>query len=318
MLPDSTLEILGRIDTQIKLRGVRIESEGISAIVRKANFQSSGASLDATTIIAKHPAIGSDQLVSFVTWDSAVAIAIRKSTRPMLGVPPKGLFHAIRTICNAELASYMRPSHIIPLSWLPLTSNGKTDAKILLEIFTQLSIQELTHLMTGDKADSMTACNTTEEAVFSILKERAPSYPGPSYPGLSIFECGLDSLGMIRFTSDLKSKFQKQLSAADIMQNPLLKDIARLVEAPSVTDQVLRNEDLVPPSAIQDVYSSYSINSVETVLPPFPIQPGVLARSAELDTLYVQHVILQCHENVSLPKVKEAWTTVVARHPILR
>ena len=39
MMPDLTLEIIGRIDTQIKLRGVRIESEGISSILRNAAAQ---------------------------------------------------------------------------------------------------------------------------------------------------------------------------------------------------------------------------------------------------------------------------------------
>ncbi|CDO69498.1 hypothetical protein BN946_scf184785.g3 [Trametes cinnabarina] len=82
MMPDATLEIIGRIDTQIKLRGVRIESEGISSILR--NAAAPKYSVDAMTILAKHPSIGIDQLVSFVACDSSVPIATRKGGKPSL------------------------------------------------------------------------------------------------------------------------------------------------------------------------------------------------------------------------------------------
>lgn len=317
MLPDSTIEILGRIDTQIKLRGVRIESEGISAIVRSAATRSSELVLDATTILAKHPSIGSDQLISFFTWDPTVPISVRKSTRPTIISPPHGLLGAIRLRCDEELASYMRPSHIIPLTWLPLNSNGKTDAKILADIFKRLTIPELTDLMAEDKEDRTIECNETEEEVYSILKEHAPSYPGAPYPDLSVFECGLDSMGVIRFTSDLKTRFRKHLSASDIMKNPLLKDIARLILTPPPVDDPPPVE-LISDSAIRDIHSSYPSGVVESVFPPFPIQQGVVSRSAELDSLYVQHLIVQCRDGILLPKFKEAWRTVYARHPMLR
>ena len=96
MMPDSTLEILGRIDTQIKLRGVRIESEGISAIVRSAVPQSESLSLDVTTILAKHPVINIEQLVSVFSWDKAISISTRKAKRPEIVDPPLGMIKTIK------------------------------------------------------------------------------------------------------------------------------------------------------------------------------------------------------------------------------
>ena len=112
----------------------------------------------------------------------------------------------------------MRPSHVIPLTWLPLHCNGKIDAKILADISKRSAVQELS--MAEDKADSSTRCSETEEAVYSILQQHAPR-----------FECGLDSMGVIRFTGDLKARFRTHLSASDIMKNPLLRNIAQLVLA---------------------------------------------------------------------------------------
>ena len=75
MVPDGTLEILGRIETQIKLRGVRIESE-ISAVVRRAAADSPGlkTQLGASAVLAKHPILQTDQLISFIAWDTSVSV----------------------------------------------------------------------------------------------------------------------------------------------------------------------------------------------------------------------------------------------------
>ncbi|KAF9493084.1 hypothetical protein BDN71DRAFT_1591331 [Pleurotus eryngii] len=146
MMPDSTFEILGRVDTQIKLRGVRIESEGISAIIRRAASPSARINLDAITILANHPKIGTDQLVSFIAWDPTITISTRKASLPSISAPPQGLLESIQYVCAAELASYMRPSHIVPLQFLPLSSNGKADAKSLASIFRGLDLSTLAGL----------------------------------------------------------------------------------------------------------------------------------------------------------------------------
>ncbi|KAL4259866.1 Non-ribosomal peptide synthetase [Pleurotus pulmonarius] len=153
MMPDSTFEILGRVDTQIKLRGVRIESEGISAIIRKAASPSARISLDAITILANHPKIGTDQLVSFIAWDPNITVSTRKASLPSISAPPQGLLEAIQSICATELASYMRPSHVIPLQFLPLSSNGKADSKSLATIFRGLDLSTLADLSSHRETD---------------------------------------------------------------------------------------------------------------------------------------------------------------------
>ena len=68
-----------RIRTAFKqsTRQRRIESEGISSIVRSAGLP--GYTLDVVTVLGKHPAIGVEQLVSFVVWDQSASVAVRKS-----------------------------------------------------------------------------------------------------------------------------------------------------------------------------------------------------------------------------------------------
>ncbi|KAH6918511.1 peptide synthetase [Coprinopsis sp. MPI-PUGE-AT-0042] len=320
MMPDSTIEILGRIDTQIKLRGVRIESEGISAIVRKAKAPSPDIVLDATTVLAKHPSLGGEQLVTFVTWEPNVPISKRKSVRPTLSAPPKGLLKSIRSICRDELASYMRPSHVIPLNWLPLSSNGKTDGKILVDVFKRLDVSEIAGLMSDEDTPCSKGCTNQELRLFEVLKRHAPSCPPTPNPDIVVFECGLDSMGLIRFTSDLKSTFGKAIKVTDVMKTPSLRDIASLVEAsashlPSSTASSYASVD---DRTRREVLELFRPRVVEDVLPPFPVQEGVLSRSAEDTSLYVQHVILQLKGDTTPARLRQSWESVVATHTILR
>ncbi|KAG6866968.1 NRPS [Blastosporella zonata] len=320
MMPDFTFEILGRIDSQIKLRGVRIESEGISSIIRQAVPSSQNFALDAATVLGKHPSIGSEQLVSFVTWNPSIPVSTRKSQRSFIVPAPSGLMGRIKHICEVELARYMRPSHIIPLSWLPLSSNGKSDVKALTGIFHALEMDLLTQLMAGDQTETRPTTKT-EEAVFAILGQHT-NIPLPvAFPDLNIFTCGLDSMAVIRFTKDLYTEFGYRVLASDIMSMPTLAGIASLLDGLSSSPASSAVGSYTAEFSTKwsnSVKSSYIAGSVESIFPPFGVQEGVLARSEDNHAMYVQHVIFSCKSDVAMSGLRQAWKVIMARHPILR
>ena len=322
MMPDSTLEILGRIDHQIKLRGVRIESEGISSIIRRAAQPE--ANLEVVTILAKHPAIASDQLVSFFSWDTSIPISRRKTGQPSLADPPPGLIDKIRIACDKELATYMRPSHILPLSWIPLNANGKTDSKALGQWFTKLSVDQLTSSISGkgpsNRTDSVRS--GIEIEVMNAI-QKSLNIPGSMVSAnTSLFLFGLDSMGAIQLSSDLKKVFPQAISPADILARPTGGDIARLLELPHVRGKSIP----IHPSFVEWFSSEWldvirnSLPHVQVVrvLPPFPLQEGVLFRSVGSNTMYVQHVLTRCNDETSITKLRDAWKAVMKRHDILR
>lgn len=316
MMPDSTIEILGRIDTQIKLRGVRIESEGISAVVRGAVLPSRDIAMDAVTILAKHPSIGAEQLVTLFSWQT-VPIATRKSQLPSVTYPPAGMLTQIKAKCNAELANYMRPSHFVPLSWLPLSPNGKSDAKLLTQLFNSLDIDVLAGLSSIDCDDSARKCTHAERKIFEVLSRYVALPFDQPRPDMSIFECGLDSMAVIRFASELKMTFGSSISASDVMKFPLLADIAALIESAAQEQENLKGnvlEEIIP----QELYSEYGDGAVDLVLPPFSCQEGVLSKSIEQDTLYVQHVLVSLKTTTSPKHLRKAWEAAARKHSILR
>ncbi|KAG6851029.1 NRPS [Arthromyces matolae] len=284
MMPDNTFEILGRIDSQIKLNGVRIESEGISSVIRQASLSYNDLSLDASTILEKHPSIGTEQLVSFIAWDASIPVSTRKSQKPSFVSPPHGLMKQIRLICQRELARYMRPSHIIPLSWLPLNSNGKTDTKALGQIFQNTGVDSLADLMAETPDGEVAPRPTTEleDAIFAILGRRAAMPRGVASPELSPFACGLDSMSVIQFAKELNDQFGTRITASTIMSTTTLAGIGALVQSQLLSHVDDRSTSFTAGFSsrwLNEIQRNFTPASVECILPPYGVQEGVLTRS---------------------------------------
>lgn len=324
MLPDGTLDIIGRIDAQIKLRGVRIETAGIAAVLRQAAQNGLGLLLDAETILTSHPSIASGntaQLVSFVAWDYQVPITTRRTVKPYVISFPEGLLEALRAGCEKELASYMRPAHIIPLSWFPLNPNGKADSKALAQIFEETRFDTLIalgHSTLTSTADHLPAPGIVEKLV-SLLSGRLKIHPSLFDIHANLFGYGMDSLSLAQFASDLKRMFDASVSVADIMRNPSIAGTSALIKSTSLNaarsfgyikrfseDWLPLIEKVIPPSR------------VERVLPPLPIQEGVLYHSDSVPTSCVQHVIMKISDAVPNSRLRDAWEATMHKLEILR
>jgi amino acid adenylation domain-containing protein len=109
-LANGELEFLGRLDDQVKLRGLRIELGEIEACIAKEQ------GVAGCIVLAREHAPGDKRLVAYVAAAApdAQALAARLRTRLKASLPP-----------------YMVPAHVVVLDALPLTSNNKVDRKAL-------------------------------------------------------------------------------------------------------------------------------------------------------------------------------------------
>ncbi|KWA17631.1 non-ribosomal peptide synthetase [Burkholderia cepacia] len=101
---DGALDYLGRVDTQVKLRGQRIEPGEIEALLRAAPGVN-----DAVVIVRD------EQLVGYVARGDAAPLDRA----------------ALLDTLRAHLPAYMVPSQLIELDALPVTPNGKCDRHAL-------------------------------------------------------------------------------------------------------------------------------------------------------------------------------------------
>lgn len=330
MMPDGSLEIIGRIDTQIKLRGVRIEAEGVSAVLQRAARSCLQLNLDVGTIVGIHPEIGggsSPQLVSFISWDTVSIATRRGSSRPGLVKSGRDLLRILRDACEKELASYMRPAHIIALNWLPLSANGKADTKVLTSIFSELDFNKLIGLAedpTGhvDDPDSDNPASDIEERILELLRESfgISSASGPIGVHTSLFALGMDSLSLARLASTLRGTFRIDITVAEVMKSPTVRALSTrlggLVASQPSTD--VPDIDNFSSLWMPEIQKKMPHLHMERVLPSYPIQEGVLYRSESSPTMCVQHIVMRVRDDVSIPQLHSAWDRAVADIDVLR
>ncbi|MBS0644021.1 MAG: amino acid adenylation domain-containing protein [Proteobacteria bacterium] len=107
-LPDGTLQFLGRVDRQVKLRGHRIEPGEIEAAL-----DALAGVRQSAVILAQNGEV--DRLVAYVVPNQGASIDAA----------------ALRRALQRTLPDYMVPHAIIPLERLPLSPNGKLDLPAL-------------------------------------------------------------------------------------------------------------------------------------------------------------------------------------------
>ncbi|KAI1822640.1 beta-ketoacyl synthase domain-containing protein [Xylaria intraflava] len=112
MLEDGTITILGRIegDTQVKIRGMRIELDEIAATIVQASH---GIIRDAAAVWKPERQL----LAAFVVFAPGFAGDAAEYIERLRRVLP--------------LAAYMRPSYIAPVAHIPSNANGKQDRAAL-------------------------------------------------------------------------------------------------------------------------------------------------------------------------------------------
>jgi amino acid adenylation domain-containing protein len=105
--PGAPLEYLGRIDSQIKILGHRVELEEVEAVLREE------AGADAIAVGWPFTPSGAAGIVAFIADTSLDKIALRRAL-------------------SARLPDYMVPRELRFVKELPLNANGKRDRKALL------------------------------------------------------------------------------------------------------------------------------------------------------------------------------------------
>jgi amino acid adenylation domain-containing protein len=108
-LPDGTLDFLGRVDHQVKIRGVRIEPGEVEAVVGRY------PAVREAIVLAREYAPGEKRLVAYVVPQQRGA-AIEGELRRYL---------------KATLPEYMVPSAFVVMDAFPRSPNGKLDLKSL-------------------------------------------------------------------------------------------------------------------------------------------------------------------------------------------
>jgi acyl-coenzyme A synthetase/AMP-(fatty) acid ligase/acyl carrier protein len=193
--PNGELEILGRLDDQIKVRGVRVEPAEVAAT------------------LARHPAVQSCFVRAFQDARGENALAAYVVSNGSLNVPE------LRVWLTGQLPAAMVPSWFIGLESLPLTPNGKVDRAALPEPDSVLMEQ------VGEFVAPRTE---TEKTVAGIWSETL------GLDQISVttnfFELGGHSLLAMQIISRVRDAFQTELPLGSIFERPTVAGLSVLIE----------------------------------------------------------------------------------------
>ncbi len=188
-LADGNIEYLGRLDQQVKIRGVRIELGEIEAVLRA------------------HPAVADAVAVACRDRDDTSLAAYFTAARP--GLTPAELSRHAR----AHLPEAMIPSWFLPLEEIPRLSSGKIDRRALPEPRTQSP---------PARAAALTAI---ERAIADAWKEVLGAEPAAA--DQNFFDLGGHSLKLMRVHGRLQDVYGTRLTLLDLFEHPTISSLAR-------------------------------------------------------------------------------------------
>ena len=108
-LPDGTLDFLGRLDHQVKIRGHRVELGEIEAALERH------PDVKQCVVIASEDLHGERRLVAYFVPAAGSAVSTGE----------------LRHLLSESVPAYMIPAALVSVSSFPLTPSGKLDRKAL-------------------------------------------------------------------------------------------------------------------------------------------------------------------------------------------
>lgn len=192
-LRDGTLEFLGRLDDQVKVRGFRVEPAEIETeLARHPRVRQS-------LVVARHSPVGEKQLVAYV-----------------VGIGPEDSGE-VRNFLRRRLPEYMVPATVVAVDHLPLTSSGKVDRQALPR-------------PPASAAAVRTAVEPRDELerqLVAIWEEVLSVSPVGVQD--NFFELGGHSLLAVRMFALLEARLHITLPLAALFQTPTIETLARTV-----------------------------------------------------------------------------------------
>lgn len=193
---DGTLEYLGRIDQQVKIRGHRIELGEIEAVVREH------PEIRHALVLVETALNGDKHLVLYVVMREE---SLLKK-------------HDLLMYAREKLPAYMVPSAIHVINALPLTANGKLDRNRLMQ---------LSELLPESSSVTENPRNDIEEKLVAIWSKALNVQKVGIFT--SFFELGGHSLLAMQLVSHINKTFGVTIPIRKLLDNPTIAEIATTI-----------------------------------------------------------------------------------------
>lgn len=315
MLMDGSLEFVGRQNSQVKIRGHRIELGEISSVLL-----GSTAVLDAVTMPIRSQDTDVHQLVAFVLLSDQrnKIFAVVKDSE---GVKREVM--KLFTASSNLLPAYMVPAAIVPITVLPMTARGKINTRVLQTAYLAMDNKIMeSYTDTSGKGDKK-EWTRVEKEIVDIIADVARVASGEIGRNTPIFKLGLDSISAIQLSNRIMKAGYPRLDVLQVMRNPTVGALAALVEVQpdnetenGITRDLLEEFSReVRASALEQL--GILEDDIVKILPCTPLQEAMLSQKEGMHARsYYNHTVLDLKANTA--RLRRAWAVMVDRHEIMR
>lgn len=271
--PDGNIVFLGRSDHQIKLRGYRIELGEIEAVLARHHDIRE-------VVVTVNQATDDKQLVAYFV--------------PQLETVPE--LSQLRAYLSTKLPEFMVPTHFVPLSAFPLTSNGKLDRQALPKPDqTDLAI-----------ASYVAPRRAEEEVLASIWADVL----GLKQVGIydNFFDLGGHSLLATQLVSRICQAFQVKLTTRNLFEDATtVYDMGQLVDMLRRAGQELPDAPILPVERNQRLPLSFAQHGL-----------WFLNQLEPTSALYNIPTMTRLRGQLDLAALGQSFKEIIKRHEILR
>lgn len=223
---DGEIEYLGRIDTQVKIRGLRIELGEIESVM--SQFEG----IQLTAVTDKKDQTGRQYLVGYYTSETEID---EKKLR----------YHL-----SAKLPKYMVPNYFVHLDVMPMTASGKTDRK-------SLPVPEFT---VTDR-EYIAPETFTEQKIAAMWKELLNADQISRTD--DFFDLGGDSLIAIQLLTKMETAFDVVITIKDIMEHSELEQLASFIDNAEISTAKIQPTGMMQYTLLPQQMAIYTACSKE-------------------------------------------------------
>lgn len=317
---DGTLIFCGRKDSQVKIRGQRVELSEVEHHARQhLPHNGEGVRVIAEIIVPK--CSDNALLVMFIClpgFDMEMATEKLKAHVSALAEP-------LQMQLSKKIPSYMIPSAFIPIPTMPMTGTGKTDRKALREIASKLTLEELAAMQPQRQKsyrEPQSASEKRLQALWStVLGIDASSISADD----SFLRIGGDSIQAMRLVAAAREQ-GLALTVTDIFEHPELSDLAQLMKGDDAMDTTevvpfsLLSESINRSTLTQQAASLCNVQAthIQDIFPCTPLQEGLLAMTEKHSGDYISQNVYNLEPEIDIERFKAACESVMDSFPILR
>lgn len=212
-LPSGDVDFLGRIDNQVKIRGLRVELGEIEAV------------------IAAHPQI--DQAIVLLRKDAPQGLGHQLVGYVLANQTPD--FETLKKDIRKQLPDYMVPNFFVQIERMPLTPNGKIDRR-------GFPVPQWQNF-----GSAFVVPQTATERAIAEIWTKVLGIETPSADA-NFFDMGGHSLLATRIVALVRKTFKRDLPLRDFFENATIAKLAELIDG-SEANQEISGPELVPVDA---------------------------------------------------------------------